>query len=193
MSVAVRSPFDHWSASYEDSDLQRLLFDPVHVTVVGEIGRHVVDRSGVLDVGCGTGRLLRRLDGVFTTTVGVDPAAGMLVAARGHGGRAGFVRACAERLPLPDRSFSLVTATLSARHWRDLDAGLAELVRVLAPAGLVVVGEARRGRAPFLDRDLAARHGLDVVASVPAPVRGPVPQADVVTLRRSVRARRRRR
>jgi ubiquinone/menaquinone biosynthesis C-methylase UbiE len=193
LPVAVESRFDQWSVSYEDSDLQRLLFDPVHDTVVGEVARHVVDRSAVLDVGCGTGRLLRRLDGVFAASVGVDPAAGMLVAARRLGTRADLVAASAERLPLPDRSFSLVTATLSARHWADLDAGVAELARVLAPGGLVVVGEARAGRAPYLAGAIAARHELDVVACVPAPVRGPVPPADVVTLRRSVRAHRRRR
>ena len=77
-----------------------------------------------------------------------------------------------------------MTATLSARHWRDLDAGLAEVARVLGRDGLAVVGEARTGRAPYLDRKRVARHGLDVVDSVAAPVRGPVPLADVVTLRR---------
>ena len=193
MPVAVGTRFDQWSVSYEDSDLQRLLFDPVHDTVVGELARHVVDRSAVLDVGCGTGRLLRRLDGVFASSVGVDPAAGMLVAARRLGTRADLVAASAEQLPLPDRSFSLVTATLSARHWADLDAGVAELARVLAAGGLVVVGEARAGRAPYLTGAIAARHELDVVACVPAPVRGPVPPADVVTLRRSGSAHRRRR
>jgi ubiquinone/menaquinone biosynthesis C-methylase UbiE len=187
LPVAVESAFDQWALGYEHSDLQRLLFDPVHETVVGELGRHVVDRSAVVDVGCGTGRLLRRLDGVFATSVGVDPATGMLVAARRLGTRAGLVRAGAERLPLGDRSFSLVTTTLSTRHWSDLDAGLAELARVLAPGGLVVVGEARTGRTPFVDTAVAGRHGLDVVACVPAPVRGPVPPADVVTLRRTAR------
>ena len=82
MPVAVRSSFDRWAASYELSDLQRLLFDPVHVTVQAEVRRHVVDRAAVLDVGCGTGRLLRRLGPQFAVCVGIDPAPGMVDAAR---------------------------------------------------------------------------------------------------------------
>lgn len=187
MPVAVRSPFDQWAVSYERSDLQRLLFDPVHATVADEVARHVVARDVVLDVGCGTGRLLRRMGGSFASAVGVDPAARMVAGARSLGTRATLVCAGAERLPLPDKAFSLVTATLSARHWHDLGRGLAEAARVLAPGGLVVVGEARTGRAPFVGRDVARRHGLEVVATVAAPVRGPVPRVDVVTLRREVR------
>lgn len=184
MPVAVRSSFDRWAASYELSDLQHLLFDPVHATVQAEVHRLVVDRAAVLDIGCGTGRLLRRLGPEFAQCVGVDPAPGMVEAARELGTDAVLVCASAEWLPLPDAAFSLVTATLSARHWHDLDAGLAEVARVLGRDGLAVVGDARTGRSPYLERKRAAPHGLDVVACVPAPVRGPVPLADVVTLRR---------
>lgn len=186
MTLAV-TPFDRWAASYEDSDLQRLLFDPVHETVVREVERRVVDREAVLDIGCGTGRLLRRLVGTFGSSVGVDPSPAMIAAARSRGTDASLVCAGAELMPLRSEAFSLVTSTLSARHWHDLHRGLAEMARVLAAGGLVVVGEARTGRTPYLGREVVARHGLEVVDVVAAPVRGPVPVADVVTLRRAVR------
>ena len=41
-----------------------------------------------------------------------------------------MVRAAAESLPFPDRSFDVALALLTVHHWADLEAGLAELCRV---------------------------------------------------------------
>ena len=50
--------FDHWSRTYEDSFLQRFFFDRVHQAVLTIVANRTEPRS-LLDVGCGTGRLLR--------------------------------------------------------------------------------------------------------------------------------------
>lgn len=97
----------------------------------------------VLDVGCGTGMLLRelveRLPNVLEI-VGVDPSEGMLRVAREDSpGRIGFVRADAERLPFDDGHFDLVVSTLSFHHWHAQAAGLNEIARVLAPSGSFVL------------------------------------------------------
>lgn len=42
----------------------------------------------------------------------------------------------AESLPFPDASFDFVLSRYSAHHWRDLDAGLREVARVLKPEGI---------------------------------------------------------
>ena len=52
-----------------------------------------------------------------------------------------YVHARAERLPFSDGRFDLVFATLSLRHWTNQPAGIAEVARVLAPSGVVVVAE----------------------------------------------------
>ena len=53
--------FDEWSESYDRSRLQREIFDPVHEHIVRVASREVPSAQVLLDVGCGTGRLLERV------------------------------------------------------------------------------------------------------------------------------------
>ena len=92
----------------------------------------------VLDVGCGTGYLLRQLaarapDAV--ELVGVDAAAPMVRVAQESTAdpRVRFHAATAEHLPEPDGVFDLVVSTTSFDHWADQEAGLRECARVMAP------------------------------------------------------------
>jgi SAM-dependent methyltransferase len=114
------SRFDLLASTYEDSVLQEFLFVPVQQTAV-QLGRRFLPQAGrILDVGCGTGRLLR--------------AARPRLAVR-------YVQARAERLPFPDGVFDLVFATLSLRHWASLPAGIAEVARVLSSGGVIVLAD----------------------------------------------------
>lgn len=98
----------------------------------------------VLDVGCGTGYLLRRIAARVPDAVelaGVDAAAPMVRAAREATAdpRARFQVAAAEHLPGPDGSADLVVSTTSFDHWADQEAGLRECARVLVPGGRLVL------------------------------------------------------
>jgi ubiquinone/menaquinone biosynthesis C-methylase UbiE len=108
---------------------------------------HCPSPARVLDVGCGTGLLLRelalRLPGAVSLT-GVDAAAGMIGQARAKATgepRLTFVQGIAERLPFDDRSFDLVISTTSFDHWADQRAGLAECHRVLTARGSFVLAD----------------------------------------------------
>ena len=105
-------------------------------------GRITTPINAILDVGCGTGRLLRRLTEAYphAAALGVDPAPGMVRVARRNGLEA--VVGSAEALPLPDRAFDLVVTTMSFHHWGDQVAGLAEIRRVLAPGGHLLLVDA---------------------------------------------------
>jgi ubiquinone/menaquinone biosynthesis C-methylase UbiE len=152
--------FDRWAESYGDSQLQTLLYGPVHQTVTRYARRRTRRPVRILDVGCGTGRLLQRVAGDFAEAyvVGVDASAKMLehatdtVATRT---RTGLVTARAERLPFTDAVFDLVLITLSLRHWQDHRAGLAEITRVMATGGDLLVAEALP-----VDRGRRRRTGL---------------------------------
>jgi ubiquinone/menaquinone biosynthesis C-methylase UbiE len=95
----------------------------------------------VLDVGCGTGVLLRllaqRLPRDGQEFVGIDAAGGMIdvANARADDPRISFSTGVAEDLPYTDGDFDLVVSTTSFDHWDDQGTGLRECHRVLSPEG----------------------------------------------------------
>ncbi len=142
--------YDCWAASYDSSQLQAVLYGPVHDAVLRYAQQHVQHPGWILDVGCGTGRLLVRLESAYPQAqlVGVDASARMVkkaVTAPGQH-RVRFTAAAAERLPFADAVFDMVTATLSVSHWGDAAAGLAEISRVMAPDATLVAAEVFRPR-----------------------------------------------
>ncbi|HKG64404.1 MAG TPA: class I SAM-dependent methyltransferase, partial [Solirubrobacteraceae bacterium] len=94
--------------------------------------------AAVLDLGAGTGKLTRRLAGRFGSVTAVEPLDGMRAVLEEA---IPFVRALAgtaEAIPLPDRSVDAVFVG-EAIHWFDPARVVAELGRVLRPAGGVAV------------------------------------------------------
>ncbi len=91
---------------------------------------------GVLDLGCGTGRLSRAL-ATSGAVVGLDTSAAMLAAARREN-PARLVQGDAFRLPFADASFDAVVALRLAFHFRELGPLLREARRVLRPGDVIV-------------------------------------------------------
>ncbi len=91
----------------------------------------------VVEVGCGTGRLVDHLAGRGARVLGVDTSAGMLAVAAGRvPGR--LVRADAWHLPLPD-AIADAAVTIATLEFTDPAAALAELARITRPGGRIVV------------------------------------------------------
>lgn len=96
-------------------------------------------RLRVLEIGCGTGALLRALDdeGVLEFGIGVDISSGMLNQARKRGrhrSRLRFTAVDGPQLDLRDDHVDAVICFLSFRYL-DWDPMMAEIRRVLAPGG----------------------------------------------------------
>jgi len=99
----------------------------------------------VVDIGCGPGTAVRRAARLGASATGIDPAAVMLRVARalGTSDRVRYLDGRAEALPLDDGEATVAWSIATVHHWPDLDGGLAEVRRVLAPGGRFVAIERR--------------------------------------------------
>jgi ubiquinone/menaquinone biosynthesis C-methylase UbiE len=161
--------FDGWARSYDRRGLQAVAYRPIHDAVLARLDD--VSPSTVVDLGCGTGQLTRRLVERFpeATVVAVDLSPGMLAKAAGRldaisAGHAAIVCADATRLPVAPASIDVVVCTESFHWYRDqartLD-GLAEFVR---PGGRLLIASSA----------MVTRLGDDVVRRVTAMTGRPV-------------------
>jgi ubiquinone/menaquinone biosynthesis C-methylase UbiE len=97
----------------------------------------------IIDVGCGTGRLLRAAAVRWPDAqlFGVDPAERMVSEANRLNPKAVFKLASAESLPFPDQSADIVLSSLSFHHWAIQKKGIQEIARVLRPGGLFCLAD----------------------------------------------------
>ncbi len=135
--------FERWSDTYERSWMQWFLFDRVHRAVLNAIPADWQPQA-ILDIGCGTGRLLRKVRARWpgARLVGVDPTEGMIAHARAGMPEGEFHLGTAEALPLADGSVDLVLSTVSFHHWQDQAQGVREVSRVLRPGGHFYLADA---------------------------------------------------
>lgn len=138
--------FDAWSDSYESSLTWKLFYKPVHDVLSEAVGD--VGGLRVLDVGCGTGEMLRRFArGGAARLVGVDASAGMLQTARRLSqGLDGIelVGGSAADLPVPDAAFDVVMSSIAFHHFPDGGLAMAEMARALKPGGRVYICDMSR-------------------------------------------------
>jgi SAM-dependent methyltransferase len=111
----------------------------------------------VLDVGCGTGRWVRRLEEQGLSVVGIDQSSEMLSLARKRGTPSPMIFGEVQNLPFRDESFESVSAVTVIQHIppQEQVRALSEMVRVLRPGGYLFLIELIRG------------HGLHVFSRLP--------------------------
>ena len=132
--------FDRWSAVYDRPRFQDATYRPVHDAVLARLTE--LSPRTVLDLGCGTGQLTRRLTAEFpeAEVVGLDYSAGMLDETRDRvGGSADLVHADAQYLPFRSASIDVAVCTESFHWYGDQRRALAALATVLRPGGQLVI------------------------------------------------------
>jgi len=109
-----------------------------HRARLGEI-RKLIKQFGrgqnYLDVGCGTGLILRHLPHKST---GMDINPRHIKKAKKYASKARIIEGDAENMPFPDSCFSTVICTEFLEHQLDSRKSLSEIKRVLKPNGILI-------------------------------------------------------
>ena len=92
-----------------------------------------------LDIGCGTGNYTAALAAFGLEFAGVDPSEQMLNEARSRNQNVHWIPGSAEKIPIEDKIFDGVIATLTIHHWDNLKNAFAEISRVLSDDGRFVI------------------------------------------------------
>jgi SAM-dependent methyltransferase len=158
-------PAAAWSATFASapSSAMNVYADVMVPRIFGPWGRELlgelrlVPGEAVLDVACGPGtvtRLAAALSGPAGRVTGCDMSPAMLGIAVGRGPVAGgaaieYCEAPADRLPVPDGSFDVVSCQQGLQFFADRPAALAEMRRALRPGGRIGVAVWKRiGECP---------------------------------------------
>jgi ubiquinone/menaquinone biosynthesis C-methylase UbiE len=157
-TTAARSHFDRWSATYESGPGARRLRE-LQTSALAALG--LISDDVLLDLGCGTGAAVREAARAVRRAVGFDLSPEMIAQARNLAQgisnvefREGDVSG---PLPFSDGEFTAIVCTTAFHHFpKPLDA-IAEMSRVLAPGGRVVIADFNRRHPIVFAADLVLK------------------------------------
>ena len=133
----LREEFNRWAEAGRGEEMEESHL-PIVEPTLALMNLQPADR--VLDVGCGSGWLVRRLAARVPngSVMGIDVSDEMV--RRAQAGSTSvpdiqFQLGTAEEIPAPNGSFTKVLSVESAYYWHDPARGMGEIFRVLAPGG----------------------------------------------------------
>ena len=127
--------YDDFANWYERErhDGYHALIDQLQTDIVKS---HCVGRD-VLEVGCGTGMILKEIHPVARRAVGIDISPGMLAQAEERGLE--VVEGTATALPFEDDSFDVIYSFKVLAHVEEIELAMREVARVLRPGGMAAL------------------------------------------------------
>jgi ubiquinone/menaquinone biosynthesis C-methylase UbiE len=126
-----RSYYDDFATWYENERHggYHALIDQLQIEVASPFAQD----QDVLEIGCGTGMILKELDPISRSAVGIDISPGMLQQAQARG--LNVVVGSATDLPFADASFDFICSFKVLAHIEDITKTMSEVSRVLRPGG----------------------------------------------------------
>lgn len=138
-TLTAEEAYRRWAPTYDATENPLLALE--ERCLFPKLG--FVTGSDVLDIGCGTGRWLKRMNSLGARSLqGVDSSAAMLsIAQKSCPSQTRLYAADATSLPLSDASVDLVIGSFVLSYIRFFDTSLGEVARVLRPGGRLVLSD----------------------------------------------------
>lgn len=135
--TAKQRIFDRWAPSY-DVPVPSVFYQAVHRRLLDHV--EFSHQTNVLEIGCGTGKLLNRiaLQRPDITGIGVDYSAAMIhqaKAANPYPDRLTFVQGDSHQLPFAPSQFDMAFCSISFLHYPNPVAVMQAVAQVLVPGG----------------------------------------------------------
>lgn len=132
----IKGYYDQYGKTYhEERD------NTYYYSFINEIETELVEEYGkgckTLEIGCGTGIILKGVSRFASEAWGMDLSTGMLQNAREQG--LNVVEGNAVSIPFPDNAFDLVYSFKVLPHIPELNKAIAEISRVLKPGGKAIL------------------------------------------------------
>jgi ubiquinone/menaquinone biosynthesis C-methylase UbiE len=155
--------FDSWASSY-DWTFPSIIYQAIHQRLLTKV--ELPAPVNVLDLGCGTGRLLERLAKNYPDLrgTGLDFSPEMLRMARQsnrHHPKLIYLEGRAENLPFADGQFDAIFNSISFLHYAAPEQVFNEVTRVLTPGG----------RFYLVDATSKSNTASQLIANSPAKIR----------------------
>jgi len=133
-----REYYDEFAKVYDDRRGNKVpggyhdLLDELETGLVQRFGT----QKDILEVGCGTGLIMQRVQAFAHHVQGVDLSPGMLAHAQARG--LDVVQGSATELPFADNHFDVTYSFKVLAHVPDIERALSEMARVTRPGGVIL-------------------------------------------------------
>lgn len=131
----VSSFGDEWNTfhGFSDGDLDALCAKYFDIVTPGMLNQD----SNVIDIGCGSGRFIKYLNGRYKTITGIDPSSAIFAADAliGKNDKVQLLQASTDNLPFPDGYFDFGYSIGVLHHIPDTKKALVDSVKKIKPGG----------------------------------------------------------
>jgi len=165
---ATSAGYDCWAASYDDQDPSTWLDEPFLLKHL-----HPFPGCRILDVGCGTGRYLRRLTASRYRIIGLDLSRKMLARAKHNlGSRTDIclVQASAATLPFKPFTFDRIMSGLVIDHMASAEQWFTEISSMLTTDGQAVVAAVHPDMQRLTGWDIDIQSAKDEAIHIPGHI-----------------------
>ncbi|MBS1576948.1 MAG: class I SAM-dependent methyltransferase [Bacteroidetes bacterium] len=131
----VTSFGEEWTSFHDFSDADIKLSGDKYFDIVDD--KMLTENSVVIDIGCGSGRFIKYLEGRYGKITGIDPSSAIFAADKllGNDNKIQLIQASTDNIPFPDNHFDFGYSLGVLHHIPDTQKALNDSVRKIKPGG----------------------------------------------------------